>query len=142
MAIKNEWHVIGRLGRDPETRQTASGATMASFSLAVYAGKDKEGNALTNWFDFVAFGAVAETLAARHVKGQELYCVARVGWNSWTDADGRNVRKPSFVCNDVALVEREEAPVKEREGRVEKPRNVAKPQPVLVSAIAEEEFPF
>ena len=52
--------IYGRLGRDPDTRETANGKPMAMGAVAVdlerrERGKDTE--RVPEWFDVIAFGA-------------------------------------------------------------------------------------
>jgi single-strand DNA-binding protein len=66
---------IGRLGRDPETRYTAGGEAVTSFSLAVgWMGKDKEG---VEWVRCVAFGKLAELAGQYLAKGKQCYVAGR-----------------------------------------------------------------
>ena len=61
--------LYGRMGRDPQTRQTKSGATMTTTSIAVDATPgNHDGDQETVWFQVLAFGKVADTLT-RHSDG-------------------------------------------------------------------------
>ena len=44
---------IGRLGKDPDFSYTPDGIPMCRFSLAVDAGKDRDGKKRTDWWDFI-----------------------------------------------------------------------------------------
>ena len=60
----NKVQLIGRLGRDPESRHIPSGATVCSFSVAVnrmWRGSDGEQKEATDWFNVEAWGKLAST---------------------------------------------------------------------------------
>lgn len=78
----------GRLGRDPETRQTRNGADLVTSSLAVdVAGYGHDGDQLTLWLDLVAFGSTGEALA-RHQKGDSISVMGRMTLRRWVGRDG------------------------------------------------------
>ena len=61
----------GRLARDPELRQTATGKSVATFTLAVDRGrKDASGKSLTDWVPIIAWESRAEFAYKWLTKGQ------------------------------------------------------------------------
>jgi len=76
--------VYGRLGRDPQTRQTKTGADMVTCSIAVDAAPGNSEQPETVWFQVLAFGKVAETLA-RHQKGDLVSLSGRITQSRWTN---------------------------------------------------------
>ena len=64
--------LMGRLTRDPELRQTQSGASVANFSLAVDRDfKDKQtGEKTTDFIDIVAWRSSAEFVSRFFTKGR------------------------------------------------------------------------
>lgn len=64
--------LMGRLTRDPELRQTQSGASVANFSLAVDRDlKDKQtGEKTTDFIDIVAWRSSAEFVSRYFAKGR------------------------------------------------------------------------
>ena len=63
MASLNRVQLIGRLGKEPETKKTANDRTVATFTLAVdRRWKDKSGEVKkeTDWFNIEAWGKQAE----------------------------------------------------------------------------------
>lgn len=89
--------LIGRVGRDPETRYTGSGKAVANFSIATSESwKDNNGEKQekTVWWKLVAWGKLAEIIQQYVTKGQ-LLMVAGSGDNrEWTDKEG--VKRTSF----------------------------------------------
>lgn len=65
--------IIGRLGRDPEIKQTRSGSNMCSMSVAVDSGFGN--NKTTTWYRVSAFGKNAES-SAKYLKKGSLICAS------------------------------------------------------------------
>ena len=95
--------VYGRLGRDPETRGTANGKTMAVASVAVdlecrERGQDTSTQA--EWFNVIAFGRAAETLS-RHEKGDLVSVAGRLQLSAWATSTGETRRQFQIVADSV-----------------------------------------
>jgi single-strand DNA-binding protein len=79
--------IYGRIGRDPQTRQTRNGSDMVTSSIACDAALgNHEGDTETIWFQVLAFGMVAETLA-RHSEGDLISLFGRITQSRWTGND-------------------------------------------------------
>ena len=65
--------IIGRLGRDPEIKQTKSGSNMCSMTVAVDSGFGN--NKTTTWYRVSAFGKNAEN-SAKYLKKGSLICAS------------------------------------------------------------------
>lgn len=81
MPSLNRVQLIGRLGRDPEGRTTATGKKLSRFSLAVdHRWKTSEGEARTetDWFNVEAWGRVGEIAQQYLHKGQLVYLEGRL----------------------------------------------------------------
>ena len=65
----NRIYITGRLGRDPEIKQSNDGVDWCSFSVAVnrYAKKGEEAEA--DWFNCTAFGKSAALISKYYHKG-------------------------------------------------------------------------
>ena len=87
----NKTILIGRLGKDPETRHSAKGLAITSFPIATtLAWKDKtsgEKKELTEWHRIVAFDKLAEFCGQYLSKGQLVYIEGRLHTRSW-EQDG------------------------------------------------------
>ena len=95
--------IYGRLGRDPETRETANGKPLTMVAVAVdlecrERGKDTETQA--EWFDVLAFGRSAETLA-KHEKGDLVSVAGRLQLSAWTTSTGETRRQFQLVADSV-----------------------------------------
>ena len=82
MSDVNSVTISGRLTRDPELRQTKSGANVASFRLANNLAKK------TNFFDVSLWGRSAETINQYGGKGSWISVTGRLEQEEWEDRDG------------------------------------------------------
>ncbi len=93
----NTLTVVGNVGDDPELRFTSSGTALAKFSLAVYAGKDKD----SAWFDVTVWGQLAENVAESVTKGQRVMVLGRLEQQRWETPQGDKRSKVAIVADDV-----------------------------------------
>ena len=81
MANLNRVQLIGRLGRDPETRFTPKGSKICQFSVAVdhrWRGADGEMKERTNWFNIEAWGRLGEICQEYLGKGRLVFIEGRL----------------------------------------------------------------
>lgn len=86
----NKVILVGNLGRDPETRTTQNGNTVANLSLAT-SERVKQGDEWrdhTEWHRVVVWGRTAENVARFCRKGRQVYVEGRLRTRKWTDKDG------------------------------------------------------
>ena len=95
--------LMGRLTRDPELRQTQSGASVANFSLAVDRDfKDKQtGEKTTDFIDIVAWRSSAEFVSRFFTKGRMAVVEGRLQLRDWTDKDGNKRRTAEVLAEHV-----------------------------------------
>ena len=83
----NKTMLIGRLGRDPETKYSKDGLAITSFSIATtLAWKDKnsgEKKETIEWHRIVTFGKLAEFCSQYLSKGKQVYVEGRLHTRSW-----------------------------------------------------------
>ena len=88
----------GRLVRDVETRDAASGGKYYTFTIAVDGrGRDAE----ASFFDCTAFGKVGEFIEKWFSTGDGIELTGSIEIRNWTDKDG-NKHKASRVTVDRA----------------------------------------
>ena len=75
--------LIGRLTRDPELRQTASGTPVCNFSVAVDNGYGD--NKKTDFINCVAWKGTAEFVSKYFTKGQMIALSGRLSTRTWDD---------------------------------------------------------
>jgi single-strand DNA-binding protein len=85
-----KFELSGHLGRDPETRFSAAGNTITSFSVAWSSGKKDDPNRKTTWFNCVAFKDLATFIAENFKKGDAIKITNALVENEvWTDREGK-----------------------------------------------------
>jgi len=123
MAALNRVQLIGRLGKDPETRYTPSGKKVTSFSLAVdwrKKGDDGETKEGADWFNIEAWGRVGEICQEYLTKGRLVFLEGRLKTDRY-EQDGETRYFTKVVISMMQILDRRPE---------EKPAEV------------EEEFPF
>jgi single-strand DNA-binding protein len=93
----NKVILVGRLGRDPETRYTGSGQAVCNFSLATdesFKSKSGERQKRTEWHKIVVWGKQAEIAQQYLKKGAQIYLEGRIQSREWMDKE--NQKRTSF----------------------------------------------
>ena len=90
MPALNRVQLIGRLGRDPESKFTPTGKKVTHFSLAVSrrwktAGETKES---TEWVNIEAWGRLGEVCQEYLKKGNLVFLEGRLKTEKYEDRDG------------------------------------------------------
>ncbi len=102
----NKVILVGRLGRDAETKFTPAGAAMTKFSVATNRRwKDQqtgEWKEETDWANVVLWRQ--ENLANYLTKGKQVYIEGRLQTRSWDDKDGKKQYMTEVVADDVILL--------------------------------------
>ncbi|HLI76965.1 MAG TPA: single-stranded DNA-binding protein [Acidobacteriaceae bacterium] len=102
----NKVILIGNLGRDAETKFTASGAAQTRFSVATTRSwKDQQSNEWkeeTNWTNVVLWRQ--ENVANYLLKGKQVYVEGRLQTRSYDDKDGKKVYATEVVAEEVILL--------------------------------------
>ncbi len=121
----NKVMVIGRLGKDPETRYTPQGSAMTRFSVAsgrrwrTAEGEDREE---TEWFNVVAWDKLAEICAQYLLKGSQVYIEGRLKTRSWDDqATGQKRYITEVVAGDMIMLDTRRDGVGGAPGSAEQP---------------------
>jgi single-strand DNA-binding protein len=103
----NQVILMGNLTRDPEVRQTPSGQSVCSFSLALnraYKGQNGEWQEATDYIDVVAWGPLGERVGQYLVKGRRALVQGRLQSRSW-EQDGQKRNKVEVLANDVTFLD-------------------------------------
>jgi single-strand DNA-binding protein len=104
----NKAILVGRLGRDPETRYTSGGQAVANFTLATdETFKDRAGERQkrTEWHRIVLWGKLAEIAQQYLKKGQLVYLEGRIQTRQWEDKrDGQKRSTTEVVANTMRML--------------------------------------
>ncbi len=102
----NRVMLIGRLGKDSETRHTPSGVAVTNFSVATdYRSKDTqsgEWKETTEWHDIVLWRG--EKVAEYLTKGKQVYIEGRLQTRSWEDKNGQKRYRTEVVADKFSLM--------------------------------------
>ena len=94
--------VMGRLTRDPELRKTASGVSVASFSVAVDRDfSQQDGKKETDFLDVVAWRNTAEFAAKYFTKGRMAVVSGRLQIRNWEDKEGNKRRTAEILAENI-----------------------------------------
>lgn len=96
----NKVILVGRLGKDPETRYTSGGQAVCHFSLATdesYKDKNGERQKRTEWHRITVWGKQAEIAQQYLKKGAQIYLEGSIRSGEWTDKEGQ--KKTSYEIN-------------------------------------------
>lgn len=121
MPALNRVHLIGRLGKEPETRFTPTGKKVCSFSLAVerrWKSSEGEAHNATDWFNVTAWGALGEVCQKYLHKGRLVYIEGRLQTDHF-EQDGETRYVTKVIASQMQMLERrkqEEEPLVEEEG--------------------------
>lgn len=88
MPALNRVQLIGRLGKDPESRFTPTGKKVAHFSLAVsnrWKSADGEAKEYTEWVNVEAWGRLGEVCQQYLHKGSLVYLEGRLKTDKYED---------------------------------------------------------
>lgn len=112
----NRVQLIGRLGKDPETRFTPKGSKVCSFSLAVdrrWRGAEGEAKEATDWFNIEAWGRLGEICQEYLGKGRLVFLEGRLQTDVY-EQEGEKRYFTKVVASQMQMLERkrdEEEPV-------------------------------
>jgi single-strand DNA-binding protein len=96
--------LTGRLTRDPELRTTATGKSVATFSLATH--QFVGGKELSEFHSIVAWDRLADTCGKYLGKGQLVAVEGRIATRSWDDDKSVRHWKTEIVASSVEMLSR------------------------------------
>jgi single-strand DNA-binding protein len=104
----NKAILVGRLGRDPETRYTSGGQAVANFTMATdesYKDRAGERQKRTEWHRIVVWGKLAEITQQYLKKGMLVYIEGRIQTRQWEDKrDGQKRTTTEIVANSMKML--------------------------------------
>ena len=103
----NKAILVGRLGRDPETRYTGGGQAVANFSVATdesYKDKNGERQKRTEWHKIVVWGKQAEIAQQYLKKGSLIFIEGRIQSREWQDKEGQKRTSFEIVATNFRML--------------------------------------
>lgn len=104
----NRATILGRLTRDPEVRNTQTGKTVATLSVATnrtwldQAGVQQE---LPEYHTCVLWGKIADIAGQYLVKGRRIYLEGRLQTRDWTGQDGVKRYRTEVVVDNMIMLD-------------------------------------
>lgn len=99
--MMNQIELVGRLTRDPEVKNTTSGMTVASFTLAVERDFASNGVKETDFINCVAWRNPGEYAAKYFKKGSLVAVIGRLQIRNWEDKDKNKRSTTEVVVNSL-----------------------------------------
>lgn len=101
----NKVFLIGNLTKDPDLAETASGATVCRFTIAVNRSyTNGEGERETDFFNCTAWRSLAESVARYCKKGNKLAVSGSVQIRSYEGNDGLRRTAVDIIAQDVEFL--------------------------------------
>ena len=103
----NKVILVGRLGRDPETRYTSGGQAVANFSVATdesYKDRNGERQKRTEWHKIVVWGKQAEIAQQYLKKGSLVFIEGRIQSREWQDKEGQKRTSFEIVASNFRML--------------------------------------
>lgn len=104
----NKAMIIGNLTRDPEMRNTSSGQTIASFSVAtnlVWTDQSGQQQKKTEFHNIIAWRKLADICAKYLHKGSKVFIEGRLQTTDWTGQDGVKRYKTEIVAENMIMLD-------------------------------------
>lgn len=129
----NKVILIGRLGRDPETRYMPNGEAVCNFSVATsekYTDKNGQRQEATEWHNVTMYRKLAE-IAGQYLKqGSQVYIDGKIKSRKHTDKKGVERTAYDIIANEMKMLG----------GNTQTPAQ--KPQPAQAQDDISDDVPF
>ena len=103
MASFNKLIILGNLTADPELKQTQSGTSVCTFTVAVNRPRAQTGDVAVDYIDCVAWRKSAEFVAQYFRKGDSIIVEGPLQMRDWTDKNGNKRRAYELQCASVSF---------------------------------------
>ncbi|MDO8412701.1 MAG: single-stranded DNA-binding protein [Gallionellaceae bacterium] len=103
----NKVILVGRLGKDPETRYMTNGEAVTNVSLATSENwKDKSGEKQekTEWHNLVFYRRLAEIAGEYLKKGSMIYAEGKITTRKWQDKEGKDRYTTDIIVNEMHML--------------------------------------
>lgn len=103
----NKAILIGRLGKDPETRYMTNGEAVTNVSLATsesYKDKDGEKQDRTEWHNLTFYRKLAEIAGKYLKKGAMIYVEGKIQTRKWQDKEGKDRYTTEIIVHEMKML--------------------------------------
>jgi single-strand DNA-binding protein len=104
----NKAMIIGNLTRDPEVRQTGTGQSVASFSVAtnlVWTDQSGQKREKAEFHNVVAWRKLGEICGKYLKKGSKVYIEGRLSTRDWVGQDGTKRYTTEIVAENMIMLD-------------------------------------
>ena len=105
MASFNKVILMGNMTADPELRQTTSGISICSFSIAVNrrSSKTEQNQQSVDFINIVAWRQQAEFVSRYFKKGNPILVCGQLQTRTWTDQQGQKRYATDVVADEISF---------------------------------------
>lgn len=103
----NKVILVGRLGKDQETRYMTNGEAVTNATLATSeTWKDKAGEKQekTEWHSLVFYRRLAEVAGEYLKKGSQVYIEGKIQTRKWQDKEGKDRYTTEIIVNEMQML--------------------------------------
>ena len=103
----NKVILVGRLGKDPETRFMTNGEAVTNVTLATSENwKDKSGEKQekTEWHNLTFYRRLAEIAGEYLKKGSMIYVEGKLATRKWQDKEGKDRYTTDIIVNEMQML--------------------------------------
>jgi single-strand DNA-binding protein len=103
----NKVILVGRLGKDPETRYMTNGEAVTNATLATSENwKDKSGEKQekTEWHNLVFYRRLAEVAGEYLKKGSQVYIEGKLQTRKWQTKEGQDRYTTEIIVNEMQML--------------------------------------
>ena len=106
MASFNKVILVGNMTADPELKQTTSGISVCSFSIAINRrfAKAEQGQQSVDFINIVTWRQNAEFVSRYFKKGNPILICGQLQTRKWTDNQGQSRTMTEVVADEVSFV--------------------------------------
>lgn len=107
MSSINKVILVGRLGQDPELRNTQNGQPVCSLGIATSESwmKDGKKEEKTEWHKVIVWGKLAENANKYLKKGRLIYIEGKLQTRTWEDQQGQKRYTTEIIANELKFLE-------------------------------------
>jgi len=141
----NKAILVGRLGRDPETRYTSGGQAVCNFTLATdetFRDRSGERQKRTEWHRIVLWGKLAEIAQQYLKKGTMVYIEGRIQSRQWDDREGNKRTTVEIVGNVMRMLSTRAEMAAAAAGAAADVEAPTAEEPAASPEISDEDIPF
>lgn len=154
----NKAILLGRLGKDPETRYMPNGEAVTNITLATTESfKDKAGvkQERTEWHAITFYRKLAEVAGEYLKKGSMIYVEGKIQTRKWQDKEGKDRYTTEIVASEMTMLggkgdssgsheqgNSQAAPAQPAHAPRQQPAPAAPPQPGSRFGVFDDDVPF